>query len=354
MSDQPTLWDIPSAISLQESASGATRSDSRDGLTTAQSGPEVVPALPSQLRAKERGLTTLVISGRYGSISSASAALEQSLVNRLMERLDTAGSTLFQQTWKRRSTPLRRRYWVLVASERRTEDTVYSSVPTPNLGDWNNSRLPPEKCQAYSQKRIERVNACSQLVDVAQALSLASVPTPTQTDALRKPGRDYTTHNITLNHAEILSSVPSPCTPNGGRSCSTERMDATGRMQDGTKHTASLEHVVKFSNLASRSTPSSRDWKDSSGMSETGVDPDGSIRSRLDQLPRQAQLAVIGEIATGGLAGTESAGQLDPEYSRWLMGLPPEWSSCAVTAMQSYRKQPKPSSKRTSTPKGSK
>jgi len=38
-------------------------------------------------------------------------------------------------------------------------------------------------------------------------------------------------------------------------------------------------------------TPSTRDWKDTPGMSETGVNPDGSERTRLDQLPRQAGLA---------------------------------------------------------------
>lgn len=38
-------------------------------------------------------------------------------------------------------------------------------------------------------------------------------------------------------------------------------------------------------------TPSARDWKDTAGMSITGVNPDGSIRHRIDQLPRQALLA---------------------------------------------------------------
>lgn len=38
-------------------------------------------------------------------------------------------------------------------------------------------------------------------------------------------------------------------------------------------------------------TPSARDWKDSAGMATTGINPDGSIRNRLDQLPRQAALA---------------------------------------------------------------
>jgi hypothetical protein len=38
-------------------------------------------------------------------------------------------------------------------------------------------------------------------------------------------------------------------------------------------------------------TPSSRDWKDTPGMATTGTNPDGSERTRLDQLPRVANLA---------------------------------------------------------------
>ena len=38
------------------------------------------------------------------------------------------------------------------------------------------------------------------------------------------------------------------------------------------------------------STASSRDWKDTAGMATTGINPDGSERTRDDQLPRQAQL----------------------------------------------------------------
>jgi hypothetical protein len=83
-------------------------------------------------------------------------------------------------------------------------------------------------------------------------------------------------------------------------------------------------------------------------LSETGVDPDGSIRSRLDQLPRQAQLADSGLTATGGTRETKSIGQLNPDYSRWLMGLPTVFSSCADTAMRSFRKSRRRSSKRIS------
>lgn len=405
MSSQPTLWDTLNATSSPEEVSGATPSDSPDGLTSGPSGPPPLPAPVSARQAKVSGLATLATSGQKWRDSSASETLQSSLESRLLLRLDTAGSTLFKLTWKRCITPLGRRYLQQQARARPTSVSVsISSVPTPQAHDVTTRGNTEADCHYYPH-------------DLSNAATLASVPTlmagSPATETYNAAGNtDYSRRIVDL---ATLSGVPTPCTPNGGRSCSTEVMDATGRMQDGTKHTASLEHAVKLSavatprsedsqcagahrgtpdtlhsqaNLYAVAKPAKRDYKSDSateefhqaqwnhprgkpliaqvslsaiptpvvrdhrnsagdgmnprdlprtvsGVCDPGADPDGSTRSRLDQLPRQVQLAGSGQTATGGTAETASAGQLDPAYSRWLQGVHPTWCWFAAKAKRS-------------------
>lgn len=85
-------------------------------------------------------------------------------------------------------------------------------------------------------------------------------------------------------------------------------------------------------------TPGARDHKDSPGMSETGVNPDGSIRNRLDQLGRQ-----VGLTSTSSPAATANLGVLNPALPRFLQGYPVEWCQAAIRAhraMPTKRRKP--------------
>lgn len=105
-----------SAISSPASAGGPMPSDSPAGPTTDLFGRVVAPASPSRQQVGVTAKRTRVISGLSGSRSSKSVALQNSLANKLLERLDTRGSMLFCLTWKTKHTPLRRPICVRQAS----------------------------------------------------------------------------------------------------------------------------------------------------------------------------------------------------------------------------------------------
>jgi hypothetical protein len=139
---------------------------------------------------------------------------------------------------------------------------------------------------------------------------------------------------LKLPGVAALAGYPTPNTPSGGPNIkSTERH--TGGMD--------LEGVATLA-LSGWATASSRDWKDTPGMATTGTNPDGSTRQRTDQLPRQAAQA-IGTPMRSSNSETEKRGALNPALSRWLMGYPAAWDSCGATAMQSFLKSRRNSSK---------
>ena len=93
-------------------------------------------------------------------------------------------------------------------------------------------------------------------------------------------------------------------------------------------------------------TASARDWKDSPGMARTGTNPDGTGRSREDQLARAVfakqwptprcfmykdALTDRGKSNLGEVVneteGATKTGQLNPTWVEWLMGWPIGWTS---------------------------
>jgi hypothetical protein len=254
-------------------------------------GQDLAPVNPSPQPEKAKHQAMNATSGPNGSDLSAQFDRQSSLANRLKRRLDGVGSTLFTLTWKRKATPLGRPYYQLAASGRRISDSDFGSWPTPQAQEQNET---PEK------KLARGAHAGLNLRNAAE---MASWPTPTLHDA-EKGGQEK-------------------------------------RAMGETRHGSNLQD---FALTAGWATASARDWKDTPGMAATGTNPDGSERTRLDQLPRQAGL-VIGQTSSGSPAQTESKGQLNPEFSLWLMGYPAEWLSCAPQATQSSRKSQQSSSR---------
>jgi len=286
----------PNAIGSPGLEGGATPYGSPDGTTHGPSGQVPAHVNRSVPRGKAMAPPIRAIFGRRGFGSSASAALSSALESRLRARMGLDGSTLYRLTWKHRVTPSHRRICALRASALPTSDS--------GSGSW-----------------------------------------------------------------------PSPCTPNGGRSMSIEKMSATGKTLDGRKHTVSLEHVAKFASWPTPNAGPQNDqdstWRQAAhtelkakhgngngfgmtlGMAATlaswvspqASDANGSgINQHTASLCKQVRRTALGRMPSGSNASTEKRGQLNPAHSRWLMGYPPEWDVCAVTAMRLYRPLPRRSS----------
>jgi len=224
-----------------------------------------------------------------------SERLQSALEERLMANLDGRGSMIYSGAWKQHTTPAGRQIFRLRVSARRTSASApsleRSGWPTPQVADINHARGSRE----YADRTLARTHPPSNVALFAQ---LAGWPTP----MAGNPGK------------------PGVYNPAGNTDYSRKVVD-----------------------LAGWGTPSTRDWKDSSGMATTGTNPDGSERTRLDQLPRQAtltawttedgpaRLTADGTLLTGSSAGMESGGQLSPHMSRFLMGYPIVWCEAATS-----------------------
>lgn len=328
MYDQPTLWDLGNVISSQGSRYGRSRSSRQAGPGVNESGQPVCLASPGVQQAEEKALPTsdtcgqssLSLSepvGLTSSLESKSAAVPSSeLSNKLaesMKRRLTYGSMEYAQTWKQHTTPQGRVLWGHIPSDRRKEGNGSTGWHTPVAGD-------------------------------------------SQGVAYRRDGGQKGKERLT--NLGVMNGWPTP------------RAQEPGHTND--THGMSVTDIAKTVGWVS---PSSRYWKDSPGMATEALNPDGSVRHRVDQLPRQEQLTgwhtpdtaptapnkgtncknviaglgnqAIGTIMESSNAETAKAvafpkAVLNPYFSAWLMSIPKAWIDAGRRAVAT-RLRAKPS-----------
>lgn len=341
MFTQTTCVDTRSVTSSPVLAYGATPCGKQAGPTIDLFGRVPVRANLSARQAKALGLLTSGTSGPRSTISSESAALQQSLASRLQAKTALLGSTLFKLTWKERVTPAGRSIPALRASARPTSDSASTGWPTPLSNSTNG---------AGASGRQGGLN-------LQTAASLTGWGTPSARDWKDTPGMatQRADGRSRLDQLPRQAALAGWTTPMAN--------DATGsthrygpKKPDGTR--PEYLKLPGQANLAGWNTPAASDGNGGKRphpeTSMTGQHPSGrkvnmglASQTHIGFINTQpARLTATGELLTGCSAGMSAGGQLNPAHARWLMGLPPAWDDCAVTAMQSLPRKRKPSSKR--------
>lgn len=178
------LPDTATPTSSPASAAGPLPCGLPAGPLTDLFGQALAPANPSPPQAGKAEALTSGICGLHGFGSSASVALTQSLANRLRERLGSAGSIEYLETWRRKVTPAGRRYWAHTASARRTSGSACSGWPMPK-SDSERAVVFESAINEWKRGHLDALGPVAQLAGWPTPDGLSHAQT-----YMREPGRE--------------------------------------------------------------------------------------------------------------------------------------------------------------------
>ena len=336
-----TLEDTPNAIGSPGLEAGPTPSNSPDGQPIGRPGRGAVPV--SRFRAQESGkaMPTNDICGPLFNASSPSASLQWSLESRLRQRMEGNGCPLYALTWSTWDMPAGPQICRQRASARRTSGNGCSGWPTPKTKD--SGQTPDNymekggffdlqvaaKLAGWPSPLANKLSP-QQLADftpnLANVAQMAGWPTPIQNDGANRTqhvdGQDGKLSIVVLLTAPSEASATNAGTKSDAATSAALPLDVAAEAAANTPTNApdSPGNVLLTGWRTPRvtdGTPPRKDWK----KTET-----------LGFMQLRDQALTTGETSNGLPAQTERRGQLNPEFTRWLMGYPEEWASCAPTA----------------------
>lgn len=254
--------------------------------------------------------------------------------------------------------------------DRRSDEAIQRETERPGAGSnlAINARqwMTPRAHEAGDFTRDHGVKGMERETLTGQSSKWATPDAPTGGSRCRSPeaverGEHETGTKMQVTLQDQASKWSTPKASEGGPDYAKSERSTTGlalqamasnwpspRAEDGESignHPGSEDslHAV----ARNWATPSARDWKDTPGMSETGIDPDGSIRDRKDQLARQVhsfspQAPTTQDGPPSSSATRGSRPRLNPAFAAWLMGAPWFWTraesiSSGAQVTQSWR-----------------
>lgn len=280
---------------------------------------------------------TNATSGPNSTASSRSAVLQSALESRLRARLEGLGSPLYGLTWKDWEMPLgppicRLRAWVrrisvsvCSGSVNLDIETILTGWPTTDAGVFNTGDM-------KFRERRERVK--------------------------KNYGPGHNGFGLTLGMAVQLVGYPTPLAPTGGRSIKHAEVKGGTYYSNGKKVQASLEGLVPvILDGWPTATTGGKSWSDEAvtawlenGRQKHGLDLGGAVqlvgwatvnaprlhdsdKSAFRWNPNKTQddpvMQLIGRTSSLSSVPTEKRGQLNPDFSGWLMGYPIYWGRYA-------------------------